>query len=443
MKKTFPKPLLVALALSTILLLINADQGYHDSDEGWYAAAAEYHAAGYVIPMQFWDPQTVPMISGMFFVMFGSSELVARLPVIIFSLATLAVFWLLLGIREERRPEHLLVLLLLPIYFYFSRSFLLDIPAAFWTVLTAYLFFKNGKHDPILAGVAAGIGIYFKYTVAFYVLPLFLLYLWRRQWKSGLIFAASAALIVSPLIALYVTFNLPDFLLSNIAPTSSVDYLFFPKILAAQPLVMLLAAVGMFVSWKMKKREELLLFFLPLVMFMTTRYYTIRWLAPLMPFYALFIIRSAGWFSDKLKVPVGTVTTAFVVILLMSSWTTLMVPMNAERDAALFVKERAAPNDRIGGDSISLWYIDGKLLQDYTPFTLEAALNGTDLIGEYQKQADRRRVNEINPELLKNATYRFVITYPLDGTETGGLLETNYEKIVTFSPPVIEVWTRR
>ena len=233
--KKVPKRVWVILALVLILgigfhlRMYHADYppiGYHNWKEVHYLSEARnfaedgFFAHGFFVPERdlFNLPDhngvhsdTVPTISivvGVAFKLFGSSLFVARLVNVLFALGSVLLFYLVikkLFHREDLALTCAALLSLNPLLVFFGRQMQLINPALFFTLLGAYwyLFWIESFSWKTTIGfaVAFSLGVLTKLTFAIFILPLGLLFPFKRilkkdVWPKVLVVLGIAALFL-------------------------------------------------------------------------------------------------------------------------------------------------------------------------------------------------------------------------------------------------------
>jgi 4-amino-4-deoxy-L-arabinose transferase-like glycosyltransferase len=266
----------------------------------------------------------------------GPTELAARLPAYLFTLATAAVlFWFARRIGVDPFVT-CIVFLTMPLVVAFARTVIFDSALMFFVVVALTTFYcaveeRNSKWS-LIAWAAMGFAMITKGPVTF-VLVLFVVipYAWRR--KSVLVLfpilgIVLFALVIAPWVW-GVTRVVPEFLryvlvtetaermATKALQRTGPPWYFLPYLIGgALPW----SIVALF-SWKsFKRRDGELLFLLlwlliPFVFFSTSQSKRPQYIVPLMPAVALLI--AYIWEQAKTRVA-GIVLAVFGVILLVS-----------------------------------------------------------------------------------------------------------------------------
>ena len=287
-----------------------------DSDEGRNAEVAREMAQtnDYVMPrlngLPYLDKPIVYFAAeAAFMEVLGPTELAARLPAYLFTLATAAVlFWF------ARRAGYdpwvtAIVFLSMPLVVAFARTVIFDSALMFFVVVALVAFWcaveeRNARWS-ILAWAAMGLAMITKGPVTF-VLVLFVIvpYAWRRR-ALGVVFSILGIVLFAAVIAPWVwgvTHVVPDFLryvlVTETAARMATDELqrtgppwyFLPYLIGgALPW----SIVALF-SWRSSKKIDLFLvlwLLVPLVFFSISQSKRPQYILPLMPAVALMVGR--------------------------------------------------------------------------------------------------------------------------------------------------------
>ncbi len=247
LKKHWPWVLLaVFMAFGFYLRIYHLDYpviGYHNWKEAHYLTEAKNFAEegffkhGPFVP--YWDlvenggdadgvhADTFPIISiivGFLFKLFGEQVWIARLVGVLFNVASIPLFYLILKRLFKREDLALTASALFafnPLLVFFSRQVQLDSPAMFLMLLGTLYFVRwveDDKNKDLITGtVFLTLGIVSKYSFVVMALPFFGMFPWKRllDWRPRLktfgICAAIASLF--PIWFVYVEY----FLKSSIA----------------------------------------------------------------------------------------------------------------------------------------------------------------------------------------------------------------------------------
>ena len=298
-----------------------------DADEGRNAEVAREMAAtnDYVMPrldgMPYLDKPVVYFAAeAAAMEVLGPTEVAARLPAYLFTLATAALlFWFARRLwGDEEAWIAVIVFLSIPLTMAFARTVIFDSALTFFIVLAIVAFYfaieTRRRRWSTLAWAAIALGVLTKGPVAI-VLPLLvaLPYAWRRKalgklWSIGGLLAFIA--IVAPWVWA-VSQVVPEFLeyvvVTETAARLATDELkrtgppwyFLPYVLGgALPWSIVLIA-----GWReLRKRDNTLLFLLlwvavPLVFFSLSQSKRPQYILPLMPPIALLVAHV--WRSDR------------------------------------------------------------------------------------------------------------------------------------------------
>ncbi|OGI15903.1 hypothetical protein A3K63_00895 [Candidatus Micrarchaeota archaeon RBG_16_49_10] len=167
-------------------------------------------------------PPLFASLTTLSFMVLGPSMLSTRLITIIFSIASLGVFYLIGKRLYDRKTSFLATLILsfAPFYFIFSNIAMLEVPLLFFTFLSILFFLKGleeNKNYFYLMGLSLGVGALIKYSI-FSLGPGIFFYLiykkaFFKNFKELFLSALIALLIFTPYVLIVNHFNGMDYTL--------------------------------------------------------------------------------------------------------------------------------------------------------------------------------------------------------------------------------------
>ena len=396
--------------------------GYHDWKETHYLTEARnfardgYFQYGFFVPWTDYPigpsqggihPDTFPLpqiINAILFKLFGFHASIARTLSIIFSVATVAVAYLLgktLFKREETGLLAAALFAIAPLLVFFGRQAMLDPPALFLTMLGTFFFLQwretDKPRDLILATAALTLGVMTKYTFILLAAPLLALTPWQRikEWKPRMKTYATCAAIAAllPLWIIYMATIPGTYGLKEAATGETVDLSLFSdagfwqtmKAYAADNYTIRgfwLALLGIAAAALTFKRNTTakyltlyagagLIWFIVMAFKLGGHNYHQYPLMPLALFAITYLAATiSGTLSSMIKLPGTNVAVYAMLILLLYSpsaaaWNRQFDTQFIGLDAAgAYIKEHSAPDERVfhsGHQSYSvLWEADRK-----------------------------------------------------------------------------------
>ncbi len=342
------KTLILILVLATAALLIGVNRpftGHHDANNKMYRVAAlnyltkpiGVHKFGQLIDGNFYThhPILLPITLAASIQLFGDHFWSIRLVPIIFSVATLGVFYFIL--RSFFKPQVAIIALLFwiitPMFLYFGKMADHEALTLFFIVLAVYGFIKKNNRLVILAVVLGQWTGWPAYYLAF-ILAVFM-----RSWillvislvNFGLFASHISALTGSPIggglvdIFLFRTgakasvgrivesYSMIDFLKQELSWT----YHFFT------PIQFFLAAAAVFLTEKkltLKNKVWFIFLFVPIVhvfLFRTGAHRHDYWLYYFLPFFSFGVAITMNYLLDKMKKP-KIVYALFIILLIIA-----------------------------------------------------------------------------------------------------------------------------
>jgi 4-amino-4-deoxy-L-arabinose transferase-like glycosyltransferase len=206
-------------------------------------------------------PIFVPMIYAFFFVLFGPSLALAKIISVVFGLLTLLVVYLL-GRKINIYVGIFSVSVLFSIFLFthFMLIAYVDVPIAFFSVISLYLITKvDSKKSAILAGIALGISYYVKESGLFITFVLFayslFVYLFEKDKNQLklylLVFTVSLVLVSVNVIKNLALFNYPYLMILDMffpSPTASASSAWSSAAIQSPPLSSITDFANIF-SW--------------------------------------------------------------------------------------------------------------------------------------------------------------------------------------------------
>ena len=332
------------LILAVVALAIHlADYALIDSDEGRNAEVAREMAVtnDYVVPryngLPYLDKPVLYFAAvAMSIEVLGATELAARLPSYLFTLATAAVlFWFARRVWDERTAWIAAIIhLATPLTVAFSRIVIFDSALTFFSVLALACFYlaiaeRQAKWS-VLAWIALGFAMITKGPVGLLlVLPPALIFAWRSRALRLLVPAAGLllfALIVAPWVW-GMSQVVPEFL-RYVLVTETVErmatdalnrtgppWYFLPYVIGGA----LPWSIMLIFSWKrLRERDPVMLYWalavlVPFVFFSISQSKRPQYVLPLMPPLALLLARI--W--DEARTRAAAVTLVVIGAILM------------------------------------------------------------------------------------------------------------------------------
>lgn len=316
-----------------------------DADEGRNAEVAREMAAtnDYAVPhlnaLPYLDKPIVYFAAeAAFMEILGPTELAARLPAYLFTLATAAlIFWFARKIwGEDAAAVATIAYLSMPLTIAFARTVIFDSALTFFMVAALIAFYfaveTRSRRWSIIAWVSMALGVLTKGPVAI-IVPLIVAIpyaIWRKAFRTlwsivGLILFVA---IIAPWVWA-VSLVVPDFLryvlVTETAARLATDELkrtgppwYFLPYLIGGALPWSIAAMASWREWR--RRDAIIIFLLlwiivPLVFFSISQSKRPQYILPLMPAVALLI--GSAWQSLRTRAA-GIVLALFGAVLLVA-----------------------------------------------------------------------------------------------------------------------------
>lgn len=387
--------ILFLIILGIYYIYLATQTAFLGEDEATYfSLGKQFSNLGYPIRDNINQPITaplfVPSVYALFFTLFGASLSMAKIVSVIFGILTL-LFVYLLGrkINIYVGIFSVFVLLLIFLFTHFMLIAYVDVPIAFFSVLSVYLISEtNSKKSAILAGLAIGLSYYVKESGLFISLTLLLysIYIYvfqknKNQFKLYFMTVIISLLFISVnVIRNLVLFNYPYLILINIffaPPTISswglserIAQLQSPSLVSISdfantfswiPLILAIFSLTyVFLEWKKTEYKSILfssfLFILFLLSFLflysigkaiaESRYFII-----IFPQLALI----SGFYLWKLKEHNKYLLILIIPIILYSLYTTITVAVstsNSDRFPANYIEALKWIKDNTPKDSL-------------------------------------------------------------------------------------------
>ena len=314
-----------------------------DADEGRNAEVAREMAAtnDYVVPrlntLPYLDKPIVYFAAAAAFMeVLGPTELAARLPAYLFTLATAALilWWTRKRVGEEEARVAAIAYMAMPLTIAFARIVIFDSALSFFIVLAAIAFYEAVETGDtkwtMLAWAAIGLGVLTKGPVAI-ALPLLIAIpyaIWRKAFRMLWSIAGTIAfaVIVAPWVWA-MSLEVPDFLeyvlVTETAARMATDELkrtgppwYFLPYLIGGALPWSIVALSGWRQWK--RRDPFVVFVLlwvlvPLIFFSISQSKRPQYILPLMPGIAILV--AWGWRAVRFRIAAIT-TAAFGAVLL-------------------------------------------------------------------------------------------------------------------------------
>lgn len=369
------KNLIVLLVLATFFICLFL-LAYFDSgllwDENAYLGNARNLVKGSNYTEDFRHPLIGFLIAGVW-TFTGESIFAAKMLVIIFSVATVFLFYLISAdyFRAEKHTA-----LLLTAVFAFSNLILYwgfrvytDIPSLFFVLLSFHFLFKGKSQKNIaISGICSSLAFLTRFTLLIFLFSVLIYFGYRKKLKSAAIFSLAAAITLAPWVSYNYVAHGGDFLYDfNVhLDISSTHTLPEPPARHIQNLYHTITALiffmplGLFAQIK-KKSEYKPLILLYLSLFMAYHVFFVnlkieRYLISVLPF--IYLISADGLLQIGKKV----LYIVMLISLLISAW--WLYPMISED-----IQCKAGPNTTI---QKSIEYTcpqaDGLILSNFWPY---------------------------------------------------------------------------
>lgn len=182
---------------------------HHSFNEAFYTIMASNFESNGLIPIDFSGELSTRSLPGILnlllyfgsFSFLGVSEISARIIPLIFSIASIYVFYKLAGLFGKGRYPLIAtsIYALIPMNIYFGTNVQTDGAMIFFLLLSQYLLLRTQGGDTskaVFAGLAGGLAVASKYASILFIVPILLVYLMinRRQLKPIIIYSASLAI---------------------------------------------------------------------------------------------------------------------------------------------------------------------------------------------------------------------------------------------------------
>ncbi|MEM5872533.1 MAG: glycosyltransferase family 39 protein [Candidatus Aenigmatarchaeota archaeon] len=184
-------PLILISIIAIIFLYFTLNVDMLGEDEGFYFNNVNRIIQNDLKPFDITGKYTVfipfiPTITAALFLLFGSSLLLAKVIITIFSI--LVIFILFLVTKKHgfiASISSILILLSMPLFTHFSFLYYVEIPIAFFSILLIYLFSTlDSNKKAIITAVVLSTAFYTKQSALIFVILLFLSSLYKLYFKK-------------------------------------------------------------------------------------------------------------------------------------------------------------------------------------------------------------------------------------------------------------------
>lgn len=328
------KKLIACLVFFTLLHIIFFFTRHHDIhwDEAVYISMAKYlYSFGSVGLFESIRPLGLALVLGFFWKIGAGIEMYQTVE-LLFALGILLLTYML-GKKIADEQSAVLAtafLAITPFFFFNSIQILTEIPAAFFILLSVYLF---AEQKYFTAGITAGIAFLFKFPAGILFLGLFCIAVLEKKYRKSIVVFAGFVIVQIPYLvfnyisyapftatafdALFRPFLLAESHASNwlhaIAGTWQ-NILYYPLALVMDNPLLIFALPGFFLLRKQKYIAFPLAFFFLYFTYITNK--QLRFAVLFLPFIALYAGAGIFYLQKALKKYISYTVFYCIIILL-------------------------------------------------------------------------------------------------------------------------------